>query len=127
MNDERGFTLLEVLVAFAILAVAMGAALQAFTGGIDAARRSEAQAAALAAARSLLDRTGTEIPLTLGKSDGESPGGGRWSTEISHRDSPLDTAGSSQGSLALFEVRVTVEVPGGGTVSLTTLKLGPAP
>ena len=63
MRDESGFALLEVLIAFAILAVAMAAALQAFTGGIETTRRTEAESAALAAARSLMERIGPELPL----------------------------------------------------------------
>ena len=42
VRNEHGFTLLEVLVAFAIMSVAMVAVMQAFSGGLDATRRTAA-------------------------------------------------------------------------------------
>ena len=126
MRDERGFTLLEVLVAFAILAVAMIAALQAFTGGIEATRRSEAEGFALAAARSLLDRVGPELPLAPGLTEGKGSGGVLWSVQIARRGSPLDAMAEADRSLALYDVSVKVTAPRTAPVSLATVKLGPA-
>jgi len=126
MRDEGGFALLEVLIAFAILAVAMAAALQAFTGGIEATRRTEAESAALAAARSLMERIGPELPLAPGLTEGGESGGVLWSVRIGHRGSPLDAMPEVDRDLALYDVTVEVASPGSASLSLRTVKLGPA-
>jgi general secretion pathway protein I len=122
---ERGFTLLEVLVAFAILAVAMTALLQGFGQGLTAARRTDAAGEALAEARSMLDRVGTELPLTVGATQG-SAAGLEWRLEIAPRKSALNQV-KSERPYALFDVMVTVAGADSAPVSLTTVRLAPAP
>ena len=122
---ERGFTLLEVLVAFAILAVAMTALLQGFGQGLTAARRTDAASEALAEARTMLDRVGTETALTPGVTQG-SAAGLEWRLEIAPRKSALDQV-KSERPYALLDVVVTVAGEGGAPVSLTTVRLAPAP
>ncbi len=124
-SDQAGFTLLELLVAFAILAVAMAATLQAFSGGLDAARRTESASEALAAARSLLDRVGTEIPIEPGRYRGGEERGTSWSIRIERRNSPLDRLAQPERFYALFDVMVTAAVPGSEPVSLATVRLAP--
>jgi general secretion pathway protein I len=126
MHEDRGFTLIEVLVAFAILAVAMVVALQGFTGGIEATRRTEAADTALAAARSLMDRVGPELPLAPGLMKGKASDGALWSIRIAHRGSALDALEKAERTLALYDVTVDVAAPGTTSVSLATVKLGPA-
>jgi len=62
---QRGFTLIEIIVALAILAVALGALFQAFSTGLRATTVTDRQAAAVMLAQSLLDRIGQDIPLAL--------------------------------------------------------------
>ena len=124
-NAQAGFTLLEVLVAFAILAVAMTAVLQAFGGGLDAARRTDAAALSLAQARSLLERIGTELPVQPGVSEGGA-GETRWEIRIAKRKSALDAAKHLERPYALFDVTVTVTGPGSAPVSLATVRIAPA-
>ena len=63
----RGFTLLEVLVAFAILAVALGAILQAFSQGLRVMTVAERHVAATLLAKTKLAEVGTAIPLEDGE------------------------------------------------------------
>jgi general secretion pathway protein I len=125
-QDEAGFTLLEVLVAFAILAVAMAAVLQAFGGGLDGARRSEELSQSLAVARSTLDRVGTELPIAPGLRSGEADGVA-WQVSIARRKSALDQLKDVERPYALFDVVVTVVEPGAAPVSLATVRVAPAP
>ena len=126
-RGEGGFTLLEVLVAFAIMAVAMAAILQAFSGGLDATRRSQAAGEALSTARSLLDRVGAELPIVPGLRSGGSASSPSWSVRIARRKSPLDDLQESERSYALFDVVVSVTVPGAAPVSLATVRMAPVP
>jgi general secretion pathway protein I len=122
-SDQAGFTLLELLVAFAILAVAMAATLQAFGSGLDAARRTDGASEALAAARSQLDRVGTELPIEPGRYSGGEERGTRWSILIERRKSPLDHLAEAERLYALFDVVVTAAVPGSEPVSLATVRV----
>jgi type II secretion system protein I len=117
---RKGFTLLEVLVALAILGFAMVATLQALSGGLEGTRRAKATAQALLLARSLLDRVGTELPLVPGTVSGEAGGAAHWTVRISQH-----SLANTRARLALFDVVVTVGEVRGEAVSLATLRLGP--
>jgi general secretion pathway protein I len=119
--------LLEVLVAFAILAVAMTAVLQAFGGGLDAARRTETATQSWSLARSLLDRVGTELPIDPGLRNGEDEAGTAWTVLISRRKSALDQLKAVEHPYALYDVVVTVSAPGTTPATLQTVRLAPAP
>jgi len=62
---------LEVLVAFAILALALGVLLRIFGGGTRLAAQADERARAVLLAESLLAAVGIEQPLQVGESDGE--------------------------------------------------------
>jgi general secretion pathway protein I len=126
MREEAGFTLLEVLVAFAILAVALAGMLQAFGGGLDTVRRTEAANESWSAARSLLERVGTELPLEAGQRSGTDEAGFAWTVAIRPRKSALDQVKVHDRPYGLFEVTVTVSRAGAPAASLQTIRLAPA-
>lgn len=66
----RGFSLLEVLVAFTILAMLLGALFQVFSGGLRAARAGDSYTRATVIAQSRLAALGVEFPLEEGTSSG---------------------------------------------------------
>jgi general secretion pathway protein I len=68
---QRGFSLLEVLVAFAIMALSLGVLLRIFGGGGQLAGKADEHARAVVLARSLLDNVGVETPLQEGETSGE--------------------------------------------------------
>lgn len=121
-----GFTLLEVIIAFTILAVAMTALLQAFSSGLRGLGSASASTAAVLHARSKIDEMGAAIPLDPGEQDGTFEDGYQWVAVIrEHQAVPaaeLDYAG-----MVPYEVEVTVSAPDGASVRLTTLRLAPAP
>src|SRR5882724_1278804 len=121
---QRGFTLIEIIVALAILAVALGALFQSFSTGLRATVVSDRQEAAVMLAQSLLDRIGQNIPLAAGEQAGVSEDGLRWSIAIA--PSPLIAPDRRADSPLLpFDVAVTVAVDGGRPLTLTTLRLAP--
>ncbi len=87
-DRRRGFTLLEVLVAFAVLAVALGVAFEIFATGLRGARSADALTRAVLIAESRLARIGVETELTPGESEGETDDGTRWRIEI--HDQPAE-------------------------------------
>lgn len=65
--QQTGFTLIEVLVAFVILVLALSVLYESFMLGSYGIARAEHQTQALMLAQSALERTGVETPLTLGE------------------------------------------------------------
>lgn len=63
---QRGFSLLEVLVAFTIFAVSFAMLMQVYSKASNSARLSEDYATALLIARSSLDRAGAGIVQQAG-------------------------------------------------------------
>ncbi len=70
MRAHKGFSLLEILVAFAIMAVALTLVLRIFGSGVNAAMVSEDYTLAVQIAESLMARTGVEAPLQSGEFSG---------------------------------------------------------
>jgi type II secretion system protein I len=117
-----GFTLLEVLVALMIFALAFGVLAQIIQTGLRQSTVAESTAAATSLARSQLARVGTELPLEPGETGGETENGMRWHTGIQLAEPPDQDLG-----IASYEVQVTVSWGPGVAeqVTLTTLRLGP--
>jgi len=70
MQRHKGFSLLEILVAFAIMAVALTIVLRIFGSGVNNAVISEEYTLAVQIAESLMARTGVETPLQIGEATG---------------------------------------------------------
>ncbi len=129
-DRQGGFTLLEVLVAFAILAVALGVAFEIFTTGLRGARSADALTRAVLIAESQLARIGVETDLTPGESEGETDDGTRWRIQI--RDQPA-AAGDDERVVTpslpvLRDIIVTVswgETAGRQSFELRTSRLAP--
>ncbi len=119
-----GFTLLEVLIAFVILAVALVALLRAFSSGLRGLDATEAAAAALQHARSKIEEVGTVIPLEAGEYGGAFEDGTRWRVVIRPHEAG---AGAAAETVALvpYEIEVTSFRERGGKVTLRSLRLAP--
>lgn len=89
MKRARGFTLLEVMLAFVILAVAMGLLLSMLSRGLGQVRQSQEETEATLHAQSLLDQLGVLEPIVAGESDGELGNGRyRYRLEIAETEDP---------------------------------------
>ena len=122
---ERGFTLLEILVALVIFALLFGVLAQIFQTGLRQSTVAEAASAATLLARSQLARVGVEVPLAEGETLGESEDGLRWRTAIELAEAPSD----EEQTLVPYLVTVSVAwgAGAGEQVTLTTLRLGSLP
>lgn len=78
IGSQRGFTLLELMVALAIVAVVSAGAYQALSGALDRIGRGHNEAEALALAQSMLNRVGADIPLGGDDQRGRTEDGFTW-------------------------------------------------
>jgi general secretion pathway protein I len=124
-HSIRGFTLIEILIAFAILVVSLAVLLQSFSSGIDAVTRTEQATSAILLARSTLDRVGSEIPLVPGEHVGKFENGLSWAVTL--EPATADVAPPVNGLLVrLLQVDVTVTGEATIPITLKTLRLAPA-
>ncbi len=119
---QRGFSLLEVLVAFSVLAIALAIIFQLVGTSLRNAAASDEYGQAVVVAESVLARVGREWAVDGGGMGGDDAGY-RWQLEVA----PF---GDNSGLLPLYEVVVVVswDNGSGGTRSLTlhSLRLGEA-
>ncbi len=119
-----GFTLLEVLIAFVILAVALVALIRAFSSGLRGLDAAEAAAVALQHARSKIEEVGTVIPLEAGEYGGEFEDGTRWSIAIRPHEAG-EGAAAETVALVPYEIEVTASRVRGGEVMLRSQRQAP--
>lgn len=122
-QQARGFTLLEVLIAFAILALALTALMQTFGSGMRGVEASERHMTAALMARSLLERVGHDIPLEPGEIKGAS-GMFAWTVSVRPAAS-TDRQTSDKLTVIPYAVAVTVAWHGGRGVTLESYRLAP--
>ena len=103
----RGFSLLEVLVAFIILAMALGVLMRIFSGGLGNIGVAEHYSQAVAIAEMQLAAIGVESPLTEGESTGEAKQGYTWRTSV-HRYEESAQPVEEALLVDLYQVQVTV-------------------
>ncbi len=113
-----GFTLLEVLLAFALLAAAMGLLIGMLSGGLRQVADAERETEATLHAQSLLDELGTLQPLEPGQRAGTFAGERyRWTLAIAEVDDPAPVAASAAAPVPLVGgprvLRVVLDVEWG--------------
>jgi general secretion pathway protein I len=118
----RGFTLLEVVIAFAILGLSLAVLYGAFQTALSRSRRDAQLSEATLLAQSLLARAGTELTIEQPGHDGE------WSGYRYVLTQEAVAAPSLRRTVTIPTQRVTVRVSwvsGSGTheMEISTLKL----
>lgn len=102
-SGQRGFSLLEMMVAISILALALGALYQAASGATRNVRTGERYAYGVEMARSLLADHGV-VPAEGVNAEGETASGYMWRVQTSPID--LERTGLGQARLHALEVVV---------------------
>ena len=124
-RDNRGFTLIEIVVALLVLAISSAVLFEGFSVGFRNARTADDFAQAVLIAQSKLAPTGVSEPLSAGVTSGEELDKYSWTVRVD----PIEVApddGATPASLQPFFVAVDVVWSDGGTertVSLSTLRL----
>lgn len=119
-RHQRGFTLIEILVAFMILALSLSVIFRIFSGGLRNVALSEDYARAVLVAESQISVTGISEPLEYGVTSGEWDSRFRWERVVEHyqaweQDKELVTP------LQAYRVTVNVDWEHGGRTRQITL------
>ena len=120
-----GFTLVEILVALAIVGLTLAALFEVFSNGLRGTESAEQHTIATLLARSKLAEIGVVVPFEAGEETGEYDSGFSWRSVIRPHET---TDGSLHEEPVAHAFVVTVEVAWGAgnvekRVSLTTLRL----
>ena len=110
-SSESGFTLLEILVAFVIAALALGVLFEGAIEGLASVHLADRTTEALTLARSHMAAVGHGIPLRTQTQEGKDGNGFSWSLAVRPLGSApmLQTGGDPQHPAreTLFDIRVS--------------------
>ena len=123
---QRGFSLLEVLVAFAILSISLGVILQVFATGLRNAGMADDYTRATLYAESILAAIGREAPPSAGVREGPINDQFSWRSTVSEYAEGMPDPERTQ--VRAFRVSIEVFWPGLArtrSVMLETLRLVP--
>lgn len=135
----RGFTLIEVLAAIALLAIAFAIGLGALGRSAQNAARAAALDAAVEHAQSLFAEQGLMAPLQDGSSEGTFDDGMRWTLQVHALPRPTQGVGAAvslqQGGammaqaagVDLYQLDATVQYGAGRVLRLSTQRAQTAP
>ena len=133
MQGERGFTLLEVLVAFVITSLALAALYHGTLAGLTASGAAGQKGEAISRARSRLATVGHAGPVVAGEQSGDDGGGWRWRVQVTLAGlAPVARGDASEVArgphVALYAVTVWVgRGDGGPSAQLGTQVVDTAP
>ncbi len=118
IRDEAGFTLVEVVVAFAVVVLVLASIYHAVAGAYRGEARAQVRDQALAQARAHLEVIGIEQPFELGETTGTYVTGVAWRLTIAPVEAlaykgqafrivlePLDHSGHPLLRLETFKLR----------------------
>ncbi len=126
---QHGFSLLEILIAFSILALSLGILLNIFSGGVHTAMIADDYTMAVQIAESLMAKTGSEIAIKDHQSSGVENEKYRWTLDIRPFIPAGDSLDPKNMAAEIFKVNVIVAWGDGEAgsddrqVQLATLKL----
>ncbi|WML89809.1 prepilin-type N-terminal cleavage/methylation domain-containing protein [Thiothrix lacustris] len=126
-QSNKGFSLLEVMVAFVVMGLVVGAILQLFGASMNSVALSDEYSFAIQVAESRLAAVGNEIKVKDGNESGEEKGSGyRWEVKMS----PITLSDEMEKipvPLQLYQVEVQVTWKSGDKpreFNLSSLRFG---
>jgi len=125
LNRRAGFTLLEVVVAMAIVGLGVVTLLEIFSLGLRLGARSSLETESMAYGRQVMDEVLARRSLDAGATQGSFQERGRWQLRIQPVNEPERTL-SLGAAWELREVSVVMHLKDGGRerqVELKTLRL----
>lgn len=118
-RGTAGFTLIEVLVALAVVAASLGAIAMVAGTSLRGTRALERRVALLQTARAVETGIPSRDLIRIGRTEGEIAGH-RWQMDVQ----PMTLAGLSENApWTPFDIRIRVRGPGGEMVALETVRL----
>jgi general secretion pathway protein I len=121
-NDDDGYTLVEVLVALAILSLSLTVLLGIFSQSLARSHESERAAAARVLGQSLLAHAEADPATRLGHTEGESDDGLAWSLDVA----PYRQRDDDKATLHAATITVTVSWEDGAhALALSSMRLVP--
>lgn len=121
--QQSGFTLLEILVAFVVLALVGGALLQLFQGGLHNLSAGDDYGRAALLAESTLSRLRAQPALAVGEQQGDLGGGYRYTLQLS----PYVEDETAQPDLLQADLQISWgDASHPGSYQLRTLLLQPS-
>lgn len=131
-GKARGFSLLEILVAFLLLALAMTVLMQIFSTSLNGTGIADRYAKATMLAQSKLAAVGVEEPLREGATSGTFDDLYQWQVSVKAYDDPLNPPSPANQQFVfvkLYEIQTTVSFPTDDArtrnITLSKLLLGP--
>jgi general secretion pathway protein I len=108
-NREKGFTLIEVVIALAILGIGLTVIIELFSGGLRLGRISQEYTKAMNFASLKMEEIVTEGTIEPGEGEGEFNPIFRWRTGIEKVDIlPYDKGTEFKPPVDLYRIRVNV-------------------
>lgn len=128
---QTGFSLLEVLVAFVILALSLGTIMRLFSTSLGNIAKTDRRAVAALVAESALASLGVDAPLTEGEMSGEAADGYRWRARVARHVDANAVLDNEASPVRLYEIDLAVADPAGDldkpAFALATLRAAPKP
>ncbi len=132
-SADKGFTLLEILLAIAILGVAVTVIMQQFSAGLRIARTSKTYTTATIYAKQMLEEYLLAEEMEEGEASGTFDDGFTWNVSIAPYEDYMEDEGATEEQqelyeylpLEMFRVESVVSWMEGGrekSVALATLK-----
>jgi general secretion pathway protein I len=123
-DGTRGFTLIEALVALAVVAAVLGSIGTVIATSVKGTRGIDQRIQLSGTAESLLAALPARALLKPGRQSGELSGH-RWRIDVSPMNVPVATDAPQTGRFVPLAVTMRLQAPGGPAMQVTTVRLVP--
>jgi general secretion pathway protein I len=123
-NGARGFTLIEALVALAIVAAVLGTIGAVIATTVKGTRGIDQRLQLSGTAETLVAALPVRTLLKPGRQSGEL-NGHRWRIDVSPMNVAVATEAPQTGRFVLLAVTMRLQAPGGPAMQVTTVRLVP--